>query len=219
MDRAPTSLDLTEVQHLLLERAGDLRRFVDQKIPPRFKSAIAAEDVLQEVWISAFRTFGDYRPGEPGGLDGWLRAIARRRLADALRSAGALKRGGAACLFHGGTSSPTSWADLFAQVSSNEKTPSGEISAQEAANALQIALASLPEQRRQAVYLRLVEGRPREEVAQAIQKAGITVDRLVRQGLRDLRQRLRHASRFFTDSKTATERRPNPKVSPNSSDM
>jgi RNA polymerase sigma factor (sigma-70 family) len=205
MSTMPATSAKLDLQCLLLAKAGELQRLVEQKIPARFKSRITAEDVLQEVWISAFRSYDDFRPDGPGAFERWLMAIINRRMADAIRSAGARKRGGDRCVFHGGTSAPRSWADLFAKLSANGRTPSGELSAQEASQAIQIALSSLSEGRRQAVCLRLLEGRSREEVAQAMQRRGVEVTRLVRLGLRDLRRRLRHAGRFFSDTKSSAD--------------
>lgn len=190
---------------MLLERAEELRHFIIQKIPAKFKSSIPIEDALQEVWISAFRTFSDYRPGEPAGFDGWLRAIVNRKLADMMRSANALKRGGAWKGSPGGNRAALSFSRVFTQLFANGKTPSGELSEQEAAHAVQIALGALPELCRQAVHMRLIEGRSREEVAQAIQRSSVTVDRLVHRGLYALRRHLRHANRFFTDSGSSAD--------------
>ena len=195
----------SELQNLLLERAEGLRHVVSKKIPARYRSLVAAEDVLQDVWISAFRTFSDFRQDEPAAFDHWLKAIVNRRLADAIRSAGALKRGGAESLFHDNRNQARSWADLFAQVSGNEKTPSREMSSQEAANALRIALSSLPEPRRRVIYMRHIEGRSREEIAKAMHKTDAMVGYLLRCGLHDLRQRLRNASRFFSDTRSSAD--------------
>jgi RNA polymerase sigma-70 factor (ECF subfamily) len=198
------SADL-ELQQMLLERAEGLRQVVSKKIPARFRSLVAAEDVLQDVWISAFRTFSDFRQGEPAAFDHWLKAIVNRRLADAIRSAGALKRGGDQLLFHDDRTRARSWADLFSHVSGHEKTPSREMSSREATNALRIALGRLPEPQRRVVYMRHIEGRSREEIAKTMQKSDAAIGSLLRRGLHDLRQCLRHASRFFSDTRSSAD--------------
>jgi RNA polymerase sigma-70 factor (subfamily 1) len=198
------SADL-ELQHLLLERAEGLRQVVSKKIPARFRSLVAAEDVLQDVWISAFRTFSDFRQDEPAAFDHWLKAIVNHKLADAIRSAGALKRGGSQSLFHDNKTLARSWADLFAHISGHEKTPSREMSSREAANALRIALGSLPKLRRRVVYMRHIEGRSREEIARAMRKSDAMIGYLLRRGLDDLRHCLRHASRFFSDTRSSAD--------------
>jgi RNA polymerase sigma factor (sigma-70 family) len=205
MKRVSATSNAEDLQHLLLERARNLRHAIAQKIPARFKSSITVEDVLQEVWISAFRTFPDYRPGEPGEFDAWLRVIVNRRLADMMRSAGALKRRATGNGSPGGSGPPVSFSGIFAQLFANEKTPSGEISEQEAADAVRVAMGALPEPCRQVVYMRLIEGRSREEVAQAIQRSSVTVNRLIHSGLCILRRHLRHANRFFSDSKSSAD--------------
>ena len=187
------------LHELLMQRADELSSFVAVRIPKHLQGRIQVEDVLQEIWISAFRTFEGFRSDGPASFDRWLTAIAQRRLADFLRRVGSARRGGAECTMQGQAAKGSSFVNLFNFLASPGKTPSREIAAQEAARAVQIALGGLAEPRRQAIYMRHIEGRSRHEIARAMDKSDAAVNSLIYKGLRELRVRLGHACRFFSD--------------------
>jgi RNA polymerase sigma-70 factor (subfamily 1) len=200
MSSEPKSTSEPDLHELLMQRADKLSCYVAGRIRKRFQGLILVEDVLQEIWISAFRTFAGFRPHGPGSFDRWLTAIAQRRLADLLRRLNSVKRGGAECILQGHAANGSSFVDLFHRLASPGKTPSREIAAQEAARAVQIALGGLAEPRRRAIYMRYIEGRSRQEIARAMDKSDAAVSSLLYQGLRELRERLGHACRFFSDA-------------------
>jgi RNA polymerase sigma factor (sigma-70 family) len=105
-------------------------------------------------------------------------------------------------ILRGNAARRTSFPDLFSQLASPGKTPSREVSTQEATRAVQIALGGLPEPRRRAIYMWHIEGRSRQEIARELQKSDAAVNSLLYQGLRELRARLGHAGRFFSDAKS-----------------
>jgi RNA polymerase sigma factor (sigma-70 family) len=191
------------LQAELLARAETLRRYIQGKIPARFRAVIPAEDVLQEVWIAALRSFSRFRPGRPDALDRWLMGITNHKLLDALKAAGRLKRGGGAPLAHGAGNRRTSLADLFARVASPGKTPSRDVAAHEAAHAVQIALSRLPDDRRRAIQLRYLEERPRSEIAREMGRSAAAVNSLLFNGLRELRAGIGDIARFFSDARSS----------------
>lgn len=194
-----------ELQRRLIERAEALRRYVDKRIPKRFSALVTAEDVLQDIWVSAFRTAANLHLDVPGEFDRWLQVLVRRRLADALRTAGAVKRGGSDTVFRGSTNREASFADLFSMLASDEKTPSREMSMREAALAVRVALSSLPEPRRRVILMRHIEGRSREEIAREMQKSDAAVNSMLYQGMLELRGLLGEARQYFSDAKSSPE--------------
>jgi RNA polymerase sigma factor (sigma-70 family) len=193
------SIDESKLQQLLLERAEAVRTALAGKIPPRFRPYVAVDDVLQEIWITAFRSVSSFRLTRPDAFDRWLAAIVSRRLADALRIVGALKRGGNQRILKEHEARSKSFADLFGRLASPQKSPSREVSAREAADAVQLALCGLSESRRQAVRMRYIEGRSRAEIAQVLRKSDAAVNSLLYHGLREMRERLGSACRFLSN--------------------
>lgn len=189
----------------LLAGAPRLRQYLAAKIPVRLQGAISAEDLLQEVWLSAFQGLGGFRQDGPDALDRWLTCIAHRKLLKAIKAAQRVKRGGRHVILQGNGNRVSSMLDLFVRVAAPGRTPSSEAAVAEAADAVQIALASLPEARRRAVWMRHIEGRPCAEIAEAMGKTKPAVNSLLFHGLQQLRDQLGDPSRFLSDVPTSEE--------------
>ena len=161
---------------------------------------MSADDILQETWIAAFRHVGSFRANRPDAFDRWITVIAERKLIDACKGARRLKRGSTQRAAQPKPHQTTSWMDLFSYVASQERTPSRVMSAKEAQCAVQVALSSLPEDRRRAVWMRHIEGRSVAETAEAMKKTPAAVTSLVFNGLRQLGRQLGQAAKFFSDA-------------------
>jgi RNA polymerase sigma factor (sigma-70 family) len=185
------------VQEVLLSQAESLYRYVQTRIPRRYQQTISAEDVLQDVWIAV----------SEHGLSGvrdhgrWLTTLANSKLVDAIRRAGARKRGGGAHPQEQAIRQRSSLDGLFARAAT--PTPSREYSAHEARHAVQVALAGLAQDQRDAVRMRYIDGLPHEEIARAMQKSRGAVNSLLFRGLRELRNRIGQAAKYFSDVRSA----------------
>lgn len=78
------------------------------------------------------------------------------------------------------------------------RTPSRSAARIEAIDAVQSALATIPDHYRQAICLVHLEGRPVKEVAADMGCSERAVHGLCRRGLKQLEAHLRSASRFFS---------------------
>lgn len=193
-------LDEETLEAHLTANAPMLARYIKARIPRELDALIAVDDVLQEIWIAAFRSIGTFRAAGPNALDRWLTTIANRKLLDQLKSAARLKRGGAVHILHGLQRQRTSYLGLLERVCGAGRTPSSDVSLQEASSFIENALRELPQSRQQALTMRYIEGRLPREIAQAMNKSESAVNSLLYNGLRDLRQRLGAAGRFFSDA-------------------
>jgi RNA polymerase sigma-70 factor (ECF subfamily) len=193
-------LDEESLQAHLTASAPALSRYIQAKIPRELAALIAVDDVLQEIWIAAFRGIATFRPAGPDALDRWLITIANRKLIDQLKGARRLKRGGAVQILQGWQHPRTSFLGLLERVCSAGRTPSSDASVREASRFLDRALRELPDNRRQALTLRYIEGRPPQEIAELMNKSESAVNSLLYHGLRDLRHRLGAAARYFSDA-------------------
>ncbi len=199
MSQSFQSLSETRLQEELISRADQMRKQVARKIPVNLQSIVSSDDVLQEVWIAAFGSLRSFRADRPDALARWLSTLLERRVIDACRAARAQKRGGGEEV-RNRPATVGSFVDLFDRLASPHRTPSRELSAKEATDAVRIALGSLPENRRQAVWMRHIEGHSMAEVAAAMETTPGAVNSLVYNGLQQLRQQLDRAARFFSDA-------------------
>ena len=172
-----------QLLQILFERSESLRAYIDGEIPPRFRSSVSAEDILQEVWIAAFRA--DHTAIRD--WDGWITVATRSKLIEVLRNARTLKRGGGKNRVNVIDSRMSSYVDLFARIQDDTRTPSRELSAKEACRAVSIALAALPENKRQAVHLCHIAGLTRREIASRMGRSEAAVNSLICAGMRQLR--------------------------------
>ena len=102
-----------------------------------------------------------------------------------------------------GASRRVSLSSLFSRVKPTGRTPSRDASTREAALATQVALSRLQDDRRRAIHMRYIEGRPPREIAAILGKSSAAVNGLLFHGLRELRERLGDACRFFSDAQSS----------------
>lgn len=162
---------------------------------------MSADDILQDIWMTVIRSASDITSTGSDEFDPWLTRIAQRRIADAIRRAGALKRGGRDAIVYERWQT-TSFVDLFARACNPQETPSREVSTRDAVHAVQIALAALPEHYRTAITLRYIEGRSHVQIAEAMCKSRSATNSLLFRGMRKLRGLLGSAQRLFSDNGT-----------------
>ena len=199
MKSETTTLSRDTLHEVLLPRVSRLRQYAHRKIPSRFASTISVDDILQEVWVAVYRNAGSFTPDGPDALDRWLMTITNSKLVDAIRNARRQKRGGDRRCIRNAKQPLSSFADLFTRIQSQQKTPSRESGATESAHAVFIALNHLRADRRQAVYMRHIQGCSCKEIARAMDKSDQAVNSLIYNGLLELRSMLGDAAKYFSD--------------------
>jgi len=182
----------------LMGRAQGLHDYVDANIPSRMRRIVSADDIMQDIWITVVRGASDITSTGSDEFDPWLTRIAQRRIADAIRRAGALKRGRRDVIVYERRQT-TSFADLFGRVSSSQDSPSKDVSTREAVHAVQIALAALPRDYRKVVTLRYIEGRSHDQIGNAMGRSRSAINSLLFRAMRKLKGLLGPAGRFFSD--------------------
>ncbi len=189
-----------------MPRAESVHGFVKRRIPAGLAAEIAPDDVLQEVWMAVFHGghLGEVvRLDAIGDLDTWLLTVARRKLVDAIKKARCLQRGGGKKInrYRRAGKTNSHW-DLLSLMASQQRTPSSEEAAMEAATAIQNALSSLPEDYREVITLHHLEGLPQGDVAIIMQRSRPAVRGLLRRGMCALRQEMGASSQFFSESRS-----------------
>jgi RNA polymerase sigma factor (sigma-70 family) len=192
----------------LAARADEMREHIARRIRGRVPPQVTADDLLQDVFIGAFRGIATYCPDGPDALDRWLAGIVNHKLLDALQAARAKRAACAAGVAGAGDGAPLAAGAVarrgrshssFAQGVSAERTPSGQFAAREAVEAVREALNRLPADYQTAVRLHHFEGQSLEQVARQMHKSKAAVGALLFRGLRELRRCLGGTARYFSE--------------------
>lgn len=191
--------DQIALQQLLLHNYTRLADSIRTRVPAPLRPVVDVDDVLQSTFIQVFRGLSDFRDGDAEAFFAWMRSIATARLKDAIRSATRKKRGGNwRRLQHRVANSSGSLLDLIQLLSDQRRSPSGSVAAHEAIVALQVALAGLPEDQRQAIRLRHIESLTIEEVVQKMGRTEGAVRGLLHRGKASLKESLGNSSAWFS---------------------
>jgi len=163
-------------QSALFDRhLGRLLAFARARMTPRARGIVAPEDIVQETHLEAMRKLPTFEDRGPASFYRWLVAIARFKISEADRAAGAKKRQA---------------GPLDAPVPAAITSPSGRVMQRAARERLDAALQELGGARAEAVRLRYLEGLSIQETAERLERSPAAVKALVSRGLGDLVSRL-----------------------------
>lgn len=187
------------VEQLLRQHAPHLRQEIGEMIPRDFRADLSADDVLQDVWVEAFLAASRLRLLRGAEVFRWLRVVTRNKVLNAVKSATSLKRGGVhrAGQFPGFETDAPSLA--ASECLAHLKTPSRIMMNQELADAVQQAMAHLPEDQQKAVRLRL-DGCSFQEIGHALHRSDHAARSLAFRGFQVLRSCLPQLGQFLSDA-------------------
>jgi len=159
----------------------------------------AIDDIVQETMIEAYKNIAGFKPVGENAVLRWMATIAYNKLADAVRIAKALKRGGGMTRATGqGGWSRDSLVAIFDQVSSPTKSPSRIAATDEAVGCMRVAIARLKEDYRAAIQHRFIDGRTVAETAQLMNRTAKSVEHLCERAMESLRASMGSGSRFLS---------------------
>jgi len=185
--------DRHALECLLLRHHDRLARWLARRFPDDLGGRVAPEDVLQETFVEAFRRITHFQPRGREAFFGWLRIMAWHRLLDALKAHRAAKRGGGRRAVSGAAPAAASDASqsvvaLLDVVAVDSHTPSRSAAGHEAVSALQVAMAGLKEEYREALRLRYLDGLAVADAAARMNRTERAVQMLCNRALKRLRQ-------------------------------
>ncbi len=189
--------DADALSELLERHAPAVRQEIARQIPKRWQSVLSADDVVQEMFISAFRAMKTFRSRGESSFRGWLITLARQDLQLALRMLQAQKRGGDRQRIEGATGDD-SFVALYERLGGTSSTPSRHAAKNEASGALAAAMQRLPENYRHVVQLYDLECRPVEEVAAVLGRSPGAVYMLRGRAHRRLCELMGTASKYLS---------------------
>jgi RNA polymerase sigma-70 factor (ECF subfamily) len=168
--------------------SGPLLAFIQRQMGARLRRKLEPEDVLQEVTAEAVRLLPqtDLEDREPFG---WLCQIAQRRIIDAHRRFfEAQKRDAGREVSLGSATDDSQRGELINLLVATMTTASKAFSRNQREVRLLQALSTLPEDRRQVLHLRYVEGLPTKEIAERVGKTDGAVRVLLTRSLARLQE-------------------------------
>jgi RNA polymerase sigma-70 factor (ECF subfamily) len=159
------------------------------RLDPMVRAKVDASDIVQQTLLEAHRDRAQFRGQTVAEQAAWLRQILARNLANAVRDQRRDKRDVArersleAAL-------DESASRLEAWLAADQSSPSQQAEKHERAVRLAEALATLPENQREAVVLRHWDGYSLGEIGERLGCTTAAVTGLLHRGLRNLRKRL-----------------------------
>jgi RNA polymerase sigma factor (sigma-70 family) len=162
---------------------------------------LSVEDVLQHTYVEAILAIRKFVPRGEHAFGLWLRKLAEHHVIDAIRSLQADKRGGAAQRI-APNSPDASLAALLECLTGlpTQTTPSQGVLRRELHDALDRALARLPEHYRRVIQRYDLEGRPIDEVAAELERSPGAVHLIRVRAHARLRELLDGVSTIFSNS-------------------
>lgn len=137
-----------------------------------------AEDLVQEVWLSAYRSLGQLK--EPGQFRAWLLTIAQNLVTDAARRATRQKR----------LTPPRAGSEILGTLPGSAPLPEDEAIRAEIRDQVLAVLRSLPEEYRLPLTLRYLAGADYETIEMQLGLTNGALRGLLHRGLKMLRARL-----------------------------
>ena len=157
--------DSAALADYIQERRLQLLAYISRHLGTALRTRIEPDDVFQELTLEALRRIAELQRTERDPF-GWLCEIAEQRLIDAHRRLfGAQKRSANREVSLGSPGDDTQHSPLVNLLVASMTTPSEAFSRDQREIALAQALAGLPEESREALRLRYVEGLATKEIA------------------------------------------------------
>ena len=176
-----------------------LSQMVARGIPTDLQGTVSVDDVLQSAYVEVIRDIRKMKPQGPQAFYGWLETVIKHTLLDLIRAERTAKRGGGRVATGAGANrSSGSMANLLSLVAGSGSTPSQAVARREREQALQVALASLPDDYREAIQLHYLKGLPVREVAATMHRTERAVHMLCNRALKKLREKLGEASKYLS---------------------
>jgi RNA polymerase sigma-70 factor (ECF subfamily) len=170
-----------EAAGLLLEKYRPYLRLIAQRLLDQNLAArLDASDLVQQTCLSILGRLPQFDGGDEAQFIAWLRTIHEHNIADAIRDHLRTAKRAA------GREVSLDAEQLAAQLRAS--SPSQRVLVGESAARLAAALAELPDDQREAVRLRYLEGRSLAEIAGRTSRSVVAAAGLVKRGLIQLRK-------------------------------
>jgi RNA polymerase sigma-70 factor (ECF subfamily) len=154
---------------------------------PELRGLLDPSDVVQQTLLKAHQNCAQFRGRTAPEQSVWLRTILVHSLVDAARKLAPRRDGGRREQSLEAALDESSQR-LGSLLAADQSSPSAAAAREEQLLLLADALASLPDDQREAIELRHLEGLSMAEIAQRMNRSKAAVGGLLQRGLRGLRQ-------------------------------
>jgi RNA polymerase sigma-70 factor (ECF subfamily) len=181
--------DREALGRLLETQRAALRRLAERQLHGPITVRVDASDIIQQTFLEAHRSFPQFAGLEARELAAWLQIILDHKVAGAIRDHTLLQkrnvhRDRSIDDSHGGL------ASLKQQLDAGLSSPSQRAIRGEEEEQLAQALTVLPDDQREAIRLRHLEGRALSDIAQQLGRTPAATAGLIKRGMQTLRRRL-----------------------------
>jgi RNA polymerase sigma-70 factor (ECF subfamily) len=181
--------DREALGRLLEAQRAALHRLAKRQLDGRVAVRVDPSDVIQQTFLEAHRSFPQFAGQGPRELVAWLQGILGHKVAGAIRDHALLQkrdvRRDRSIDDSGGDAGP-----LKQQLDAGFSTPSQKAIRGEEVQRLTQALTLLPDDQREAVRLRHLEGWALADIARHLGRTPAATAGLIKRGMQALRHRL-----------------------------
>lgn len=180
--------DAEALGQFVLARRPQLLAYIEHQLGSALRRKVEPDDILQEVSVEAVRSLAaiDLADRDPFG---WLCQIAERRIIDTHRKFfGTQKRAAGREVPLGTPGGDTQHAAIIDLLVASLTSPSQAFSRNMREVRLAEAMAKLPEDQREALRLRYLEGLPTRDIAERIGKTDGAVRVMLTRSLNKLQE-------------------------------
>jgi RNA polymerase sigma-70 factor (ECF subfamily) len=177
--------DREALGRLLDAQRAPLHRLARRQLEWRIAARVDASDVIQQTFLEAYRSFPQFDGQNPGELAAWLRTILDHKVATAIRDHTLLQKRNVGR--ERSMDDSAAGAPLKQELDAGLSSPSQKAIRGEEAVRLSQALTALPDDQREAVRLRHLEGWAVADIARQLGRTPAATAGLIKRGMHTLR--------------------------------
>ena len=179
------------MRRLLIRYHPRLRARLVRQMDAALKARLDPEDILQQVYLEAFRAIRDFDYRGEDSFLRWLFTIMDRKLIDEHRALHAECRDIRREMPNApGGGANTTYIDLLSRLQGAAGTASQVIRRNEALGVMTACLATLPDHYRQVIQMRFLQGKPVAEVARRLGRTVGSIHMICHRALHALREQV-----------------------------
>jgi len=203
--------DREAFEQLLKRFDGVVERTVEAEAGQHLRRRMDAEDLVQEAFLRAFQSIGQFRGESEASFRSWLETVSRHVVQDAGRRLGAFggQRRCEVSIEQGTDEGASSWT-FESELAATGATPSQAARRDERFDRLKRVLATLAEDHSRVILLARVQGLPIKEVARRMDRTPEATSMLLMRALIKLREAFGPTESLHLPDRSLLEEGPGP---------